>query len=238
MHEASLHEENAFITLTYDDEHLPVGGSLDREAVPLFFKRLRKHARCRYFQCGEYGSVTRRPHYHALVFGFGFPDRQLWRESAGKPVWRSELLERLWKLGLSELSEVTFESAAYVARYCVKKLAREDRERVALDTGEVYEVEPEYATMSRNPGIGRGWFDRFKGDVFPWDEVLVRGKAAKPPRYYLNVLEAEDPSAAAAIKSERQRGMFGALSENSEERLQVREVCARSRLNLFPREAL
>lgn len=236
MHEASLHEANSFITLTYSDEHVPVGGTLDREAMPLFFKRLRKKARVRYFQCGEYGSLTRRPHYHALVFGFGFPDRAQWAERRGLPVWRSELLERLWPFGLSELSDVTFESAAYVARYCVKKLARAERERVALDTGELYEIEPEYATMSRSPGLGRGWIDKFQGDVFPSDEVVSRGAVMKPPRYYVDVVEAKDPEVVSEVRRKRFLLGLGRMQENGPLRLPAREVCARSRLNSFKRE--
>lgn len=231
MHEASLHEENAFITLTYDDAHLPVGATLDREAMPKFFKRLRKRAKCRYFQCGEYGSSGLRPHYHALVFGYGFPDREPWRVEAGKYSYRSRYLERLWPFGVSELSDVTFESAAYVARYCVQKLAKHERERVNLETGELYYVEREYATMSRNPGIGKGWLDKFGGEVFPSDEVIVRGKRTRPPRYYV---EKQTESMQEAVKCERERNRK--LGEGTRERLHVHEVCTKARLNLYRRD--
>lgn len=236
MHEASLHEDNSFVTLTYDEEHLPLYGSLDKDAVPLFMKRLRKRRKARYFYCGEYGEREGRPHYHALLFGVDFKDKELWALRGGLPVWKSAELATLWPMGLSEIGSLTFESAAYVARYVLKKWsgqARADYERVAYDTGEVVDLEPPFAQMSRNPGIGNGWFKKFSSDVFPSDEVVVNGKSQKAPRYYGNLHEVEAAEEMAAVRRAR---MFELeLSENSEERLHVREVCTRARLSQFPR---
>ena len=120
-----MHEENCFLTLTYDEAHLPVGGSLDRRAFPLFMKRLRKRLkgeRVRYFHAGEYGADLGRPHYHSCLFGFDFSDKVYWTSRGGFPVWRSSTLEALWPFGFSEIGSVTFESAAYVARYITKKM--------------------------------------------------------------------------------------------------------------------
>lgn len=237
VHEASLYDASCFVTLTYDDEHLPEFGSLRKRDFQLFMKRLRKEfsdERIRFFHCGEYGGVTARPHYHALLFGFDFPDKVVWTTRSGLPVWRSSILERLWPVGLSEIGSVTFESAAYVARYIVKKVTGEAAEDHYLgceaDTGEVGRREAEYVTMSRRPGIAREWFERFGSEVFPADSVVMRGKEMKPPRYYVQQLEAADPDVAEAVAAARRCARR--REEETEERLVVREVVAKAQLNL------
>ena len=150
-----MHEENSFVTLTYSDEHLPDGGRLVLDDFQRFFKRLRKRVGVpvRYYHCGEYGETFGRPHYHACIFGYGFPDRVLWSYSNGQPLYSSKELSDLWPYGHALIGEVTFDSAAYVARYIMKKVngdrADEHYRRVDLDTGEIYQLPPEYTTMSR-----------------------------------------------------------------------------------------
>lgn len=181
MHEASLHDENVFLTLTYDDEHLPVGGSLDKAAFPGFVKRLRRviePRKVRYFHVGEYGAESGRPHYHALLFGWRPPDAEMFSVRGGFPVFRSALVSELWNAGLHELGSVTPQSAGYVARYIRKRITG------SWAKARYGELEPEYATMSRNPGIGAGWIDKFGGEVYEEDAVVVRGVKVKPPRYY------------------------------------------------------
>lgn len=238
MHEASLYDENCFVTLTYDDKHMPENGSLDKTAFPKFMKRLRKTgAKARYFHCGEYGEQTLRPHYHACLFGFDFRDKIPWSTRGGSPVWRSPELERLWPFGQSEIGSVTFESAAYVARYVTKKItgqaAEEHYERLNPLTGELIQVEPEFATMSRRPGIGAGWLDKFQGDVYPWDEVIVRGRPTKPPRYYDVRFGSKDESGLEKIK--RARSLRRVREDESPGRLASRELCAKARLSLKKR---
>ena len=146
-------DRNCFVTLTYNDEHLPANGSLNKRDITLFLKRLRKRygKGIRYYQCGEYGELLSRPHHHAILFNHDFEDKQLWSVRGGVRLYRSASLEQLWPYGYSTIGDVTFESAAYVARYVVKKITGE-RE------GEHYRGKmPEFATMSRRPGIGRGW---------------------------------------------------------------------------------
>jgi len=131
IHEAQLHQNNCFITLTYDDEHLPKDLSLDHREFQLFFKRLRKanpHIKIRYYMAGEYGSTRGRPHFHACIFGYDFHDKKLFsRTSAGSLLYRSQELEKLWPYGYSTIGDVTFESAAYVARYIMQKQTGKDR---------------------------------------------------------------------------------------------------------------
>jgi len=198
MHEASLYEKNSYITLTYAPEFLPKGGSLDRRAFPLFMKRLRKEVGpVRYFHAGEYGEENGRPHYHALLFGLRFDDqRASGKSKGGFPVFRSDTLQWLWPDGFSDIGAVSFESASYVARYCLKKVtgpgAQAHYQRVGPD-GELYQLEPEYATMSRGNGIpgdpgqfgiGAGWYQKYRGEVYRDDAVYARGHEVVPPRFY------------------------------------------------------
>lgn len=238
MHEASLQLENCFITLTYDDAHLPAGSGLDRRAFPLFMKRLRKDLhgrRVRYFHCGEYGDKSGRPHYHALLFGLDFyDDRRQWAVRAGFPVWRSDRLERLWPFGSSEIGSLTYESACYVARYVTKKQVGASAWRKYADvdvvTGEVHERAREYTTMSRRPGVGMGWLQSFVSEVYPADSVAVRGRLCKPPRAYDKFVEASDAEVFARVRRGRQERIDEL--ENTPERLAAREACAIARVNL------
>lgn len=259
MHEASLSERNCFLTLTYRDENLPHGRSLRKKDFQDFMKRLRKEyvygypdytavsdfvsgsvPRIRFFHCGEYGERTGRPHYHAIIFGFDFPDKRYLAQRHGYTVWRSSSLERLWSLGLCEIGTVTIESAAYVARYALKKvngrLAADHYLRVNRETGELCDITPEYCTMSRRPGIGAAWFGEFGGEVYPSDGVLVRGRLVKPPRFYDNFLEAVSPEVLAAVKLERRRkASLVPVAERLPRRLRVKDDVLTAKVNLFAR---
>ena len=124
MFESQLHEKNSFITLTYSNEHLPFPPSLDHRHFQLFMKRFRKEFKLRYYMCGEYGDKFFRPHFHACLFGVDFKeDRVLVKRSpSGHDLYRSPTLERFWTFGQSAIGDLTFESAAYVARYVTKKI--------------------------------------------------------------------------------------------------------------------
>jgi len=239
MHESSMHQDSCFVTLTYRDEHLPANGSLSLRDVTLWLKRLRKSGGFRYFYCGEYGERKLRPHYHALLFGRDFPDRVQGPPSkSGAPQWLSAQLDASWRLGDCYLGAVTFESAAYVARYVTKKVsgsrAAEHYQRVDTQTGELVQVVPEFANMSRRPGIGRGWIERYESEVFPSDEVIARGRPSKPPRYYDAYLDGSRPDVAEAVREGRRERRNRA--NETPRRLQVRAVCAEARLNLHRRD--
>lgn len=241
MHEASLWPSSVFATFTYSDENVPEDGSLDKRDMQLFFKRLRRRREpdiIRYYHSGEYGEHTGRPHYHAILFNVDFPDRRQWREELGNLSWRSDELESLWTLGHSEFGSVTFESAAYVAGYVMKKVtgppAAEHYQRVHFRTGELVPIEPEYATMSRGAALGRGWMEQWADEVYPLDRVNVRGRDCKPPRAYDRMLAEADPVAAFELRLARQEALN--LADQTEERLLVREKCADAKVNLFSRE--
>lgn len=241
--EASTHAESCFITLTYSDEHLPEYGSLRKKDFQDFMKRLRRRfepRRVRFFHCGEYGDETRRPHYHALLFGVDFPDRVHYaKSSSGEALDMSPMLDALWAQGISTVGNVTFESAAYVARYVCKKVtgekAREHYSVVDRDSGEVHFLVPEYATMSRRPGIGARWFDRYASDVFPSDEFVLNGNARKPPKYFADLLERASPEIHQQVmEARRSRGVK--KSEQTWQRLQVREKVKKAQAQQLKRK--
>lgn len=245
MHEAKMHERKCFLTLTYSNEHLPKDGCLDYSAFQDFMKRLRKSVeplRLRFFMCGEYGELNNRPHYHALIYGWDFPDRKLWkRTAAGSEIFRSAQLERLWPFGHSSVGELTFQSAAYVARYAMKKLngdvvhVRADG-RVDLRTGELLPLVPEFIHMSLKPGIGAAWLEQYVDDVYAFDRCVVNGVETKPPRYYDKVIQKRHPFAWKDIAMDREDRALRTPDESSERRLSVREAVVNARLKKFKRE--
>jgi len=227
MHEASLYEDNCFITLTYNDENLPKDGSLDKKHFQSFMKRLRScyaDTKIRFYGCGEYGDNFHRPHYHACLFNFDFPDKLLWKRSGVDPLYTSDSLERLWGMGFCTIGTLTFDSAAYVARYCTKKV----NGSAAVDyyAGR----QPEYAVMSLKPGIGYGWYDKWKEDCFPSDYLVTNGAKCKPPRYYDKLLEKEDPMVFAKVKELRvTRRESKDSDDETYRRLLDREKCQEAR---------
>ena len=230
MHEASMHRHNAWLTLTYADEHLPgryntglvnpltkkpiYSGTLHKEHMQKFFRALRKalgrkktgHAilgdlmtaprtrshpkrTLRYYYGGEYGEKFGRPHYHACLFGIDLGDKLYEsKTNTGYKLYTSPTITRLWPYGTHLIGELTWESAAYTARYIMKKIngkrKEQHYEKIDHDTGEILKIEPEYNDMSRRPGIAKTWLDKFLTDVYPHDRVIVRGHETKPPRYY------------------------------------------------------
>lgn len=235
MHEASLHKASCYITLTYDGAHLPSHGQLVYRDFQLFMKRLRKltHPKpVRFFMAGEYGDTLGRPHFHALIFGHNFNDKTLIRS---KPValYKSGSLSALWPYGFASVGEVTFESAAYVARYNLKKItgeaAAEHYQRTDPDTGEIIRLVPEFTRMSLKPGIAGSWFDQFNKEVYPFDEVIVRGNPVKPPKYYDRLLERIDPDLLDQIKIQREADAELRSHDNTPARLAVKKICAQAR---------
>lgn len=237
MHESSMHDHSSYVTLTYDDSHLPDKGSLDYRHFQLFMKRLRARVGgVRFYMCGEYGEENWRPHFHACLFGVHFADQVfLARLKSGFNIYRSALLENLWPHGYSSVGEVTFESVAYVARYVMKKIngakAEGHYERVSEETGEIYRLLPEFNRMSLRPGIGKTWLDKHFGDIYRHGFVVARGgQQSNPPRYYDKQYEKIDAFNLEYQQFLRwQRGSERFL-DNTEERLAVREICTRARL--------
>lgn len=241
MYENQLHQDSCFVTLTYNDDFLPPDGGLRKSDFQRFVKRLRKRfsgSSIRYFHCGEYGESLGRPHYHALLFGVDFSDKKLFKDG-DSPLYTSDLLASLWPFGHSTVGAVTFESAAYVARYVMKKVTG-DRgarhyERVNVETGEIVSIQPEYITMSLKPAIGRDWFEKFSSDVFPSDFLIVNGNKVKPPKYFDKLLEQREPLLLEAIKLRRIKKASKFKLDFTPSRLKVREQVQSAQLSQLKR---
>ncbi len=261
MHEAQCHEENSFLTLTYSDEFLPADGSLVLWHFQDFMKRLRSRLApraLRFFHCGEYGeecalcglsrrlcrcyqfsATFGRPHYHVCLFGFSFPDKVFYTETNGQRLFISDFLADVWDRGFCTVGSLSFASAGYVARYCLKKingaLSDDHYWKVSEATGEAVSVSPEYSTMSRRPGIGTTWFDRFGSDVFPQDEVVINGFPSKPPRFYDGLYELDNPEDHARVKRERVLLSRKRSEDSTPARLAVREICKKAQVSFLKR---
>lgn len=137
---------------------------------------------------GEYGTETLRPHYHAIIFGHDFPDKELVAVRNGNEVFTSKTLGKLWPYGFSSIGNVTFQSARYVAAYINKKiggdLAEEHYKRKHPYTGKIHTVEREYSAMSLNPAVGKSWIEKYKSDVYPSGQLILEGKTRPIPKYY------------------------------------------------------
>lgn len=249
IHESKLHEANCFVTLTYSNDHLPKDLSIDVEHWKKFAKRLRQWLarralkasseppKFRYLHCGEYGDRTHRPHYHGCLFGVDFQhDRQLVKAHGDYRTYTSETLTGLWGMGSCTIGHLTEESAAYVARYVLKKHTgsgdQEQYRRAEIDptTGEFREwfVKPPYITMSRRPGLGTGWIKEFHKDVYPSDQVVEKGFSHRPPRFYDDFMEKSDPEYIEGIKRKRREKVNP--DDHTPEKRAAKEQIATARL--------
>lgn len=293
MHEAKQHRYNSYITLTYDDKHLPQDLSLQHEHFVTFMKALRNaldrmkiipsdtvqaekldgktehiisddtwKLTCtyedrphplipelttprpippRFYMGGEYGTLYGRPHYHAILFGVAFTDRTYHgRTKAGAKLYKSDTLARLWTRGYSSIGDVTFASAAYIARYVMKKRTgdgnKDTYEIIDPETGEIYFRKKEYNQMSRNPGLGKTWFDKYHQDYIHQDKIrLIDGKEVKPPRYYDKQLKRLDREIYEHTKHAREIEQLANAHNNTPERLAVRELVDNAKARLQTR---
>jgi hypothetical protein len=231
IHEAQMHDHNCFITLTYTDEHNP--HDLIYRHFQKFMKRLRRLHKVRFYMCGEYGENTGRPHFHACIFGFDFKDKKLFRSlPSGSNLYTSETLEKLWPFGYSTIGDVTFESAAYVARYVMKKVTGSNADdrywSVNPYTGEAIKITPEFNNMSRKPGIGKPWLDKYLSDVYPAGKCIINATPTKPPRFYKNIYENINPLRLEEINYEAMLKVNPL--DTTPERLLTRELVTKARL--------
>lgn len=234
VHEAKLHQHNSFITLTYDKENLPHRNQLQHSDFQKFMKRLRKRIGhpVRFYMGGEYGSKNGRPHYHACIFGWEAPDKKYYRTTdANGKLYTSELLANIWGHGYSSTAELTFESAAYIARYCMQKVTGQAAEThyKREDENGVYQQIPEYNKMSLKPGIGTGWLEKYRKDVYTYDHVIINGKPSRPPAYYDKLLKRWDAEKHAQITEEREARGILHRHDNTPERLDAKEQFAKAK---------
>lgn len=239
VHESKCHKRNCFVTLTYDDDHLPLRGQLNYPDFQKFMRRVRKQlGPVRFYMCGEYGSENWRPHYHACLFGLDFDDKVYWRKSeSGAKCYRSAVLEQLWPLGASEIGALTFESAAYAARYCVQKITGQAAQvhYARSDSAGDFSLPAEFNKMSLKPGIGARFLHRWHTDIYPNDFVVINWRESKPPRYYDKLFSRLFPSVFEDVQFRRQVQARESFADNTLARLAVKEVVATARSSFLSR---
>lgn len=239
MHEAQLHKYNEAVLLTYAE--MPPGSSLVHRDFQLFMKSLRtKHKGVSYYMCGEYGGQNGRPHYHAALFNLHLSDRQYHKTNRqGTKIYTSELLQKHWPHGYATTSELTFEAAAYIARYLVQKKtgpsAKAAYTQINPSTGEITQIAPEYNKMSLRPAIGKRWLEKYYSEVYPEGQVFVRGSLHSAPRYYDKHFRLQEPEAYEQLKAQRGLKAEDKYSDNTPERLTVKEAVATARAKQLTR---
>lgn len=172
--ESLEHDKVSFLTLTYDDEHLPKDGKIHKEELQKFFKRLRKKIpHVRYFACGEYGDLTRRPHYHAIIFGADFLGDAT-RFNADH--YTSETLTEVWGLGLATTTPATFSTICYTVGYVAKKIGDPDC----------------FQLMSRRPGLGSAYIQKYEADLRASNSITIEGRDYPIPEYFFTQEDFDD----------------------------------------------
>lgn len=276
MMELEYHDSAYFVTLTYDEAHVPHSYYADpdngevkesltlrKRDFQLFMKRLRKafpECKIRYYACGEYGSQTLRPHYHAIIYGLKLDDLKVYRDVnrgyVGYQYFTSQSLQDVWSvlesgqdvdsparvpLGYVLVGKVTWETCAYTARYVLKKHYGAD-----AVVYEQFGIEPEFVLMSRRPGIARQWYDDHP-DIYEYDNINLStakgGMKIRPPKYFDKLFDVENPDVMSEIKEKRKhfaeeskKAMLGQTSLSYEEVLKVKESAFHNRIKALKRE--
>lgn len=177
--------------------------------------------------CGEYGENFSRPHYHACLFGIDFHDKEVFAETEGIITWSSTTLEEIWGNGFCTVQDLTFETAAYAARYIAKKITGEQAQdhytTTCIHTGNLINLEPEYNQMSLRPGLAADWYDKYRSDIYPSGYLIHAKSKVKIPRYYDKLYEREEPEKLEVEKRKRKIRARLNKKENTPERLATRE---------------
>ena len=228
MLELGYHVSSWFVTLTYDDAHLPrsfYGNPDTGEAVPcatlykrdfqLFMKRLRKKfgEGIRFYAAGEYGDQTKRPHYHAIIYGLELDDLVFYKKMALESAnlyynyYNSESLQSCWRdkdgndIGFVVVGKVTWETCAYVARYIMKK-----QKGQGADIYEKFNIEPEFCLMSRKPGIAHQYYEDHP-EMWDYDKINMStpngGRSFRPPQYFERLFDVDCPDLSSARKKKK-----------------------------------
>lgn len=254
MLEAKSWEHNHFLTLTYNEENLTQAQQIDLgtgevfkapyatlvpEDLTKFMKDLRRyykyhygHDNIRFYACGEYGDKSGRPHFHVIVFNLPINDLVYFHTNhAHDKLYLSDTIAEIWGKGHVIVGDVTWNSAAYTARYVMKKIKGPEAKDIYASMGLV----PEFVRMSRREGIGKAYYEENKDKIYQHDEIVITNakglaKTIKPSKYYDRLYDIEEPEIMAAIKAKRQElakeSMQIALSKTSlskDEYLEMRE---------------
>lgn len=175
--------------------------------------------------CGEYGEQSGRPHYHAIIYNLNLTDRKYYSTGdAGERIYTSKTLDEIWQLGECKVGNVTFQSAAYVARYITAKITGDLALQHYTDPDTGVMITPEYNAMSLKPGIGAKWLQRYYNDVYPNGKTLVNAHLVNTPKYYDKHFKRIDQLAYEAMQFRRQQEAKAKAEDNTPERLAVREI--------------
>lgn len=231
--EAKEYENNWFVTITYDDKHLPKpdeiidnngiswtndgsweGGTLVPSHLTQFIKNVRQIMKrdynqdgIRFMACGEYGDEGARPHYHIIFYNLNLPTEDLYnpRIINKEFYYQSKIIERAWDKGISNVSEATWNTIAYTARYITKKINGEGSDELYHSHGKF----KEFMRVSRMPGIGEGYYEKHKDEIYTTDSILIKNKTGsihvKPPSYYDKKFEKENPKRWREIQKQRRK---------------------------------
>ena len=232
--EAKCWEQNWFVTLTYDEDHITIPdevisdagitytqeedwiGTLVPEELTAFMKSLRqimkrehKQDNIRFMACGEYGSDGERPHYHVILFNCNLPIETFYNSRIinNETYWQNTIIERAWKKGISNISEANWNNIAYTARYITKKINGKMSDELYKEKGQ----EKEFFRVSRMPGIGQIYYDQHKDEIYKRDEIIIKNRqgiiSSKPPAYFDKLYEAEYPENFKRIRENRRKRM-------------------------------
>lgn len=264
MNEAQLYEHNAYITLTYEEDDRFNRDELCYSDYQAFMRRLRKHfarlkqkaiatreglkkprrlkkseiPKIRFYMSGEFGDRNGRPHFHAILFNVEFTDKiYLKKNASGAKLYTSATLEKLWGKGFTSIGDVTFQSAAYVARYVMKKVTGKGKTDANAETdpetGEIKLKQP-LCQMSRKPGIGRPWIEKFKTDVYPHGKQVVNGLEVRPPKFYDKYYKTKNPKLYRAMIQQRQQEVNH--QDNTNDRIEAKEKVKQAQLDQLKRK--
>ncbi len=165
-----------------------------------------------------------------MIFNVDFDDQVLFKKINGIPLYTSKTLTNLWGKGHASVGRITMDSAAYVARYIMKKQyldkndpekVKKHYERIDTETGELFHVEHEYSTMSKN--IGQAWFNKYSKEVYEKDFLTFKGEKFRPPKYYDRLYADLHPEGMEKIKRERIRNIKKQKDYDNIHRLRTRE---------------
>lgn len=249
-HESQMHHVSCFVTLTYDEEHLPPSGSLDKRDLQLFWKQLRYRLdrKIRYFAAGEYGTKKGRPHYHAIIFGWQPSKRYpIGLSGKGHIQYTHPILQDAWQnRGRIVFADFDPSCARYVAHYTADKLKSyaadsidpetglRPYEKIDLSTGEIINLCPEFQASSLKPAIGLRWLEQYWQEVFPTDSVVMDGKEYPPPRFYYEWLRKHQPDTFAIVQANRKAKSLDLPYEKGS-RLHQKSMAINARLTRYKR---
>jgi hypothetical protein len=238
-HEALLSSGPSwFVTNTFAPEYAVPESSVSREVHQLYVKRVRRRfGKVRYVVAGEYGEQWGRPHYHYALFGLDVPDLKYSRSNErGERLYTSEVLSKLWGFGFVEVAPLDVGGARYLAGY----LSRDRRAKepgwndYIHDDGRVTARDPAFFLMSRRPGIGRGYVEKFGTQFAAHDFVVLDGRKYPRPQYYTRLLEQLQPELAEKLKAKAEASLLTPQSKANRApgRLAAKDVILKARRSL------